>query len=140
LVRGILPADHSPERRNLDQDPGGASLQLTARRAYAFSGLARNQAFFETAEQICGALAGHMGFEDHHPYRPADMQRLMAAARASDSDCLVTTDKDFVRLPQTMRLPMPLIVLGIRIEFNDDANAFQHFIEQQLERIISKAL
>lgn len=136
LVRGILPADHFPDRRHLDRGLGEASPQLTRRRAYAFCGLARNQAFFDTVGQTYGELAGHMGFEDHHPYGPADMQRIMAAARASNSECLVTTDKDFVRLPQTVRLPMPLLVLGIRIEFNDDANAFQRFIAQQLERIM----
>lgn len=139
LVRGIVPADHFPEQRHLDQGPGEASPQLSGRRVYAFCGLARNQGFFDTAEQTCGALAGHMGFEDHHAYRPADMQRITAAARASNSECLVTTDKDFVRLPQTMRLPMPLLVLGIRIAFNDDADAFQRFIKQQLERIISRS-
>jgi tetraacyldisaccharide 4'-kinase len=135
LVRGILPADHCPDQRNLDQGPGESSPQLAGRRAYAFCGLARNQAFFDTAEQMCGELAGHMGFEDHHPYRPVDMQRITAAALACGSDFLVTTDKDFVRLPKSIRLPMPLLVLGIRIEFNHDANAFHRFIEHQLERI-----
>jgi tetraacyldisaccharide-1-P 4'-kinase len=69
------------------------------------------------------------------------MQRITAGARDSNSECLVTTDKDFVRLPQTMRLPMPLLVLGIQIEFSDDAgNTFYRFIEQQFERIIRSVL
>jgi tetraacyldisaccharide 4'-kinase len=140
LVRGILPADRFPVQRNLDQGLGESSPQRTNRRVYAFCGLARNQAFLETVQQTCGELAGHMGFEDHRPYRPADMQRITAGARDSNSECLVTTDKDFVRLPQTMRLPMPLLVLGIQIEFNDDANAFHRFLEQQLERIIGRVL
>lgn len=140
LVRGLLPADHFPDHRNLDRGPGVASLQLSRRRVYAFCGLSRNQAFLDTVQQICGELAGHMGFEDHHLYFPSDMQRITTAARASNSEWLVTTDKDFVRLPQTMRLPMPLLVLGVRIEFNDDAGAFHRFLEQQLERIIGNAL
>ncbi len=141
LVRGILPVDRSPDYRNLGQGMGEASPQLTGRRVFAFCGLARNRLFLDTAEQMCGELTGHMGFEDHHPYRPVDMQRITAAARASGSDWLVTTDKDFVRLPQSIRLPMPLLVLGIRIEFRgDDGHAFDRFIEQQLERIIGKVL
>jgi tetraacyldisaccharide 4'-kinase len=140
LVRGIVPTDRFPDQRNLDQGLGESSAQLTSRRVYAFCGLARNQGFLDTVKQTCGELTGHMGFEDHHPYRPADMQRITAEARASNSECLVTTDKDFVRLPQTIRLPMPLLVLGIQIEFNDDANAFHRFIEQRLERIISRVL
>jgi tetraacyldisaccharide 4'-kinase len=140
LVRGILPADHCPDQRNLNKSLGEPSPQLTDRRVYAFCGLARNQAFLDTVQQMCKEVAGQMGFEDHHPYRPADMQRITAGARACNSECLVTTDKDFVRLPQTMRLPLPLLVLGIRIEFGDDANAFHRFMEQQLERIHSRVL
>jgi tetraacyldisaccharide 4'-kinase len=141
LVRGLLPADHFPDQRNLDQGLGELFLQRTSRRVYAFCGLARNPAFLDTVQQTCGELAGHMGFEDHHPYRPADMQRIVSGAHANNSECLVTTDKDFVRLPQTMRLPMPLLVLGIQIEFSDDAgNTFYRFIEQQFERIIRSVL
>jgi hypothetical protein len=36
---------------------------------------------------------------------------------------------------------MPLLVLGIQIEFSDDAgNTFYRFIEQQFERIIRSVL
>lgn len=137
LVRGILPEGHTPDRCRLIHDLDGSSPPLGSCRGYAFCGIARNQAFFDTVRQMCGEVTGHMGFEDHHPYLPADMQRITAAARAGNSECLVTTDKDFVRLPQTMRLPMPLLVLGIRIAFDDDGNAFNRFMERQLERIIA---
>lgn len=140
LVRGMLPEGHSPDQRHLIQDFGESIPPLSSCRGYAFCGLARNQAFLDTAEQMCGELTGHMGFEDHHSYLPADMYRITAAARASNSECLITTDKDFVRLPTSLRLPMPLLVLGIRIEFIDGDDAFHRLIEQQLERIISRVL
>ena len=141
LVRGILPVDRSPDQRNLNQGLDDAAFPLTSRRAFAFCGLARNRLFLDTAEKMFGGLTGHLGFEDHHSYNPVDMQRIAEAARAGGSDCLVTTDKDFVRLPSSIRLPMPLLVLGIQIEFRgDDGDTFHHFIAQQLERIIGNVL
>jgi tetraacyldisaccharide 4'-kinase len=136
LVRGVLAANHSPDQLKLDQSLGESSAPLNSCRVFAFCGLARNQAFFDTVHQMISELTGKMAFEDHHPYCPVDMQRITAAACACGSDCLVTTDKDFVRLPQTTRLPMPLLVLGIQIEFNDDGNAFFRFLEQRLGRLI----
>ena len=53
-----------------------------------------------------------MAFPDHHCYRRAEVERLLARARQADALC-VTTAKDAVRLPTELRarvVVMPVVV------------------------------
>jgi tetraacyldisaccharide-1-P 4'-kinase len=77
-----------------------------------------------------------MGFKDHHPYSLTDMQRIVTASLDLDCSFLVTTDKDFVRLPNAFRPPIPLVVLGIQIDFKYDNKGLSEYMAQSLARIL----
>ena len=135
LLRGILPSGHLPKHRNLIMNNGSAAEAISGSSVYAFSGLARNETFWETISELAGNLSGHMGFADHHHYSHTDLQRIVAASNTLNCSFLVTTDKDFVRLPDTFRFPMPLVVLGIRIDFKNDSEGLSQYMAQCLGRI-----
>lgn len=68
----------------------------------AFAGIGRPQKFFDALIAEGADLAEVADFPDHHPWSPGDLQRLEALAAAHDAR-LVTTEKDWVRLPAEAR-------------------------------------
>ena len=63
-----------------------------------FAGIARPEKFFATLRNYGARLVDTRAFADHHRYSERDARRLLDAAKAQNA-MLVTTEKDFVRLP-----------------------------------------
>ncbi len=100
----------------LHRYPGGERLPLTALAAtpaLAFAGLARPEVFRETLTELGASLRGWRAFPDHHPYRSGEVQELVAQAEAGGAAALLTTAKDWVRLGEEWRQPLPLLVLEV---------------------------
>ena len=88
----------------------------------AFCGIARPAQFFAGIETAGLALSGRIAFRDHQPYTHADLDRLLAQARATRSAALLTTEKDAVRLaPLFAAAPpsIPLLTASLRIEIEN---------------------
>jgi tetraacyldisaccharide 4'-kinase len=64
-----------------------------------FAGIARPSKFFATLRNCGARLIDTRSFPDHHRYSERDARRLLEAAKAQNA-MLVTTEKDFVRLPE----------------------------------------
>src|SRR3990170_7155372 len=63
-----------------------------------FAGIARPEKFFATLRNNGARLIDTRAFPDHHRYRERDARRLLKAAKEQNA-MLVTTEKDFVLLP-----------------------------------------
>lgn len=107
---------------------------LAEHRPYAFAGVASPDAFFESLRRAGVRLAGEHPFPDHHPYDEDDVRELEKQAEAAGTRMLVTTEKDAVRLPLGMR--MPVAVAGLAFEPLDerDAAALDRVLDRVLER------
>ncbi len=93
---------------------------------FAFCGIARPEQFFEGLESAGLEVAGMIAFADHHSYTTSDLDRLVAAARASGAIALISTEKDRVRLGKlaaTLPASLPLKIAKLRIEIEDEAAA-----------------
>lgn len=78
----------------------------------AFAGIGRPEKFRETLTAAGGEVVRLVGFADHHPYTEAELRPLLA-----DGGTVVTTPKDFVRVPAVLR---PFIVpVGVRLDWLD---------------------
>lgn len=73
--------------------------KLAGQRVLAFAGLGRPEKFYETLAATGAQIVARRSFPDHHFYTQADMRDLARAAKAAGADRLVTTEKDYVRLP-----------------------------------------
>ncbi len=71
---------------------------LTGRTAVAFCGIGRPGKFFETLRQAGAILATAVPFPDHHVFTEAEAASLLDQAKQAGA-LLVTTEKDWVRLP-----------------------------------------
>jgi tetraacyldisaccharide 4'-kinase len=84
-------------------DGGGSPGEAPVGPAVVVSGIARPEGF----EATCGGLgievALRMRFDDHHWYGPADVELIEGAMRERGCQWLLTTEKDFWRLPAGLR-------------------------------------
>ena len=67
-----------------------------------FAGIANPRKFYDTLSQNGARLTGTRSFADHHPYTERQAERLLRWAREWNA-MLVTTEKDWVRLPPAWR-------------------------------------
>jgi tetraacyldisaccharide 4'-kinase len=106
--------------------------RLKDRSVYAFSGIANNDEFRQSVENLCGEVKGFCPFPDHYRYSDADLRRLLRKAEASRADTLVTTEKDFARIGHRLRWAMELVVIGITTFFGNETAAFCRFLRSRL--------
>ena len=70
--------------------------ELTGSKVGAFCGIARPEVFWRTLDGMGLGAGSRMDFPDHHPYSEQDHEDLLRLL--SDSDWIVTTEKDAVKL------------------------------------------
>jgi tetraacyldisaccharide 4'-kinase len=108
---------------------------MKERSVFAFSGLADNHNFRSTLKDLKCNVAGYLEFPDHHIYSDGDLKDILVAAEKSMSACLITTEKDYVRIAHKIAWPMDLYVVGIEIEFGADVERFNSFIKDRLKEL-----
>jgi tetraacyldisaccharide 4'-kinase len=106
----LLPAGLPVLRASLVQD--AAIAALAGRRILAFAGIALPDKFFQPLREAGAVLAATQAFPDHHPYSQRELDQLLRKAAALDAG-LVTTPKDAVRLPPTVRARVTVIGVGL---------------------------
>ncbi|MFA7276501.1 MAG: tetraacyldisaccharide 4'-kinase [Pseudobdellovibrionaceae bacterium] len=94
-----------------------------------FCGIGFPDKFKSTLEKAGVTLAGWRSFADHHVYTIDDMTRLVGDALAHDAR-LVTTEKDYVRLPDFAKKSL-IDVLPVEVVFDDPA-AFIAFLKKYI--------
>jgi tetraacyldisaccharide 4'-kinase len=100
-----LPVLHA----TLEPQDGGA---LVGCKVLAFAGIGRPAKFYASLTRLGAEIVGHRDFADHHPYGEAEIAALAAAAHARDAT-LVTTAKDWVRLPERARTGIAVLEVAI---------------------------
>jgi tetraacyldisaccharide 4'-kinase len=90
-----------------------AGERLAGRRVFAFAGIGRPEKLFATLRGLGAELVGARHFPDHHPFRAGEIGELRRAA-ARENARLVTTAKDFVRVPVAARGDIEVLEVEIR--------------------------
>ena len=85
---------------------------LAGRRVMGFAGIGRPGKFRASLESAGAEIAGFHPFADHHFYHPAEIAGLIEQAQAAGA-LLVTTRKDWVRLPEAARERVLAIEVGL---------------------------
>lgn len=106
---------------------------LHGRRVVAFSGLAGNNDFRRTVESLKCDLIDFLEFPDHHKYTEMDLQRIIQSSINAQSEFILTTEKDHVRISGETSWPVELVAVGIELSLGDDENAFIDFIKNKLK-------
>lgn len=121
------------DRHNIARLAGGAKvfrarLSVDASKLsgkfVAFTGLARPEKFFASAQGAGLQVAATKSFPDHYLYSADDRAALRAWAAENDAS-LLTTEKDAVRWPEDERTALSVLPLTLMF---DDENAIAEFL------------
>ncbi len=101
---------------------------LKGRRVFAFSGIATPESFEKFIRDLGAKLVGRERFLDHYRFDKEDLAELFAMAKRERADCLVTTEKDAVRISEDLVCPLPLYYLRLEIEILRGASDFDEAV------------
>jgi tetraacyldisaccharide 4'-kinase len=108
---------------------------VKGKRIYSFSGIARNGDFRNSLSACGGVESGFLEFPDHHFYSPEEMELIFQNSEKTGAELLVTTEKDFMRIDGKVTWPLDLVVIGIKISFNENSASFEGLINEKLKDI-----
>ena len=130
----VIECAHKPKYlQRLDANPAGTPERrplewLKGRRIFAFSGIATPESFEKFLRDLGALLVGRERFLDHYRYTPEDLDDLYAAAEREGAECLVTTEKDAVRISDAAGSPLPIYYLRLEIEIIRGAADFDEAV------------
>jgi tetraacyldisaccharide 4'-kinase len=101
---------------------------LKGRRVFAFSGIATPESFEKFLRDLGALLVGRERYLDHYRYTPEDLDELYDAAERERAECLVTTEKDAVRISDAAGSPLPVYYLRLEIEIIRGAADFDEAV------------
>jgi len=96
---------------------GKADIDLAGKKVFAFAGIASPKKFFKFIKSMGAEIVGRKVYSDHHSYNGTDTYVVERKAREIEAEIIVTTEKDYVKLPDDVKANM--YYLKIDIEVND---------------------
>jgi tetraacyldisaccharide 4'-kinase len=100
-----------------DYRTGACRTDLDGQPVAAFCGLGNPENFWRTLESLGLNVVFRWSFEDHHAYKPFELQRIAAQARMQGAALLVTTEKDRINCPDHLeRAIAPLDLAWLEID------------------------
>lgn len=95
-------------------DRSGAPVDLAGREVVAVAGIARPEDFERDLAATGARITARLSFPDHHPYAPADVG--VIAAAAFPDRWIATTEKDAARLPADPRLRIAVLRVALDVQ------------------------
>jgi tetraacyldisaccharide 4'-kinase len=130
----IIECAHRPQylqRFGLAAEAPGAREPLAflkGKRVFAFSGIATPESFEKFLRDLGALLVGRERFLDHYRYQDEDLAELAAAAQREGAECIVTTEKDAVRIAAGFSGALPLYYLRLEIDIIRGASDFDEAV------------
>jgi len=130
----VIECAHRPQYlQRMDAKPGAAAGReplswIKGRRVYAFCGIATPESFEKFLRDLGALLVGRERYLDHYRYTPEDLEDLYDSAEREHAECLVTTEKDAVRISDAAGSPLPIYYLRLEIEIIRGAADFDEAV------------
>jgi tetraacyldisaccharide 4'-kinase len=103
---------------------------LKGRKVVAFSGIATPESFEKFLRDLGALIMARERFLDHYRYQDDDLAELFALAQRQGAECLVTTEKDAVRIESARAFPLPVYYLRLEIEIVQGAANFDEAVDR----------
>ena len=103
---------------------------LKGKRVLAFSGIATPESFEKFLRDFGALLVARERFLDHYRYTDEDIEELFDLARKEGAECLVTTEKDAVRVTEGRTWPLPVYYLRLEIDIISGAADFDEAVSR----------
>jgi tetraacyldisaccharide 4'-kinase len=90
-------------------------------KAYAFTGIAQPEYFFNHLKGLHIELVETEEFTDHHLYTEHDLKDIIQKAKEADADSIITTEKDAVKLlPLISKINTEIPIFALKLELDID--------------------
>ena len=123
---------YKPLQNQVEESGSQRGFDLLANQTcVAFSGLADNKEFRKSLEKLEITVKEHLEFRDHYRYKEADISKVQKTVESLCADWIVTTEKDYAKLPEGIEWQRNFAVIGVRIVFADNENRFGSLIQEQ---------
>lgn len=127
----VIECAHKPQF--LKEVNGDRRLELSDlknRRIGAFSGIAVPQSFEGFLRNLGANLIYTRRFMDHHRFDANELLEIVDEAKAAGLEYIVTTEKDSVRIPDTISFSIPLYYLRLEIDIMRGAEDFDEAVSR----------
>jgi len=111
----------------------GEILPLTSLqglRAGCLSAIASPESFEEGLRRLGVSLELTQSFADHHRYSKREMERFISRCVRRGVSCILTTEKDAVRMPRLLNQELPIRYLRIEIEILNGREYWDRMVQQ----------
>jgi tetraacyldisaccharide 4'-kinase len=127
----LIECAHRPQHlQRLGADERRPLSDLRERRVGAFSGIAVPESFEAFVRDLGGRIAFTRRFLDHYRFSYEDFVEIFSEALEKKVEFIVTTEKDAVRIPPGMPIPVPIYYLRLEIEILRGANGFDDAVRR----------
>ncbi|MBT3312778.1 MAG: tetraacyldisaccharide 4'-kinase [Desulfobacterales bacterium] len=141
-VRPFFMSSHEPYIYKIIKKTGSSDNEgkchednfefLKGKKVFLFSGISRNNDFKKTVETFNCEINGRLNFSDHHKYCDKEFDTISQLSIDANVDYIITTEKDYSRTSGFYRWPVDLVIIGIKISFDDNENEFLNYIRNKL--------
>jgi tetraacyldisaccharide 4'-kinase len=108
---------------------------LRESRLAAFAGIANPDDFFQSVHDLGGRLVYTAALPDHYPLTSGLLTKLVRQASRFNPELWLTTEKDWVRLPQVLPEEMELWVLAGEIDLDQDSSQLAGAVRRVLSTV-----
>ena len=127
----IIECRHRPV--DLQDFTTGESLpiaSLQGLRASSLSAIASPESFEQGLRKLGVSLELTQSFADHHRYSKRELTRFLKRCTRRGVSCILTTEKDAVRMPRLLNQELPIRYLRIEIEILKGEEHWNRMLEQ----------
>ena len=136
----VFLSRHRPERIVFPSERKEYNTRfLEGKRVTAFAGLARPDVFRETLTGLGAEVVWFKAFRDHHAYAPGQLRLLIREKARTGADCLITTEKDWVRIEGALKESPDLAYLSIRLAITEGEEKLRRLIRERAGKATQEA-
>jgi tetraacyldisaccharide 4'-kinase len=103
---------------------------LQGLRAGCLSAIASPESFEQGLRRMGVSLELSQSYADHHRYSKRELDRFIKRCERRGVSCILTTEKDAVRMPRMMNQEIPIRYLRIEIEILKGEEHWNRMLEQ----------
>ncbi|MGE3975531.1 MAG: tetraacyldisaccharide 4'-kinase [Bdellovibrionales bacterium] len=99
--------------------------QLIQKKVVLMAGLA-NPLSFENL--LCSEkmnIMEYFQFPDHHAYSKKDLEKVYKYIHSTNANCIITTEKDAVKLAPFIPFPVPILVTKLKLSFQNEKEFYE---------------
>ena len=134
LTSGASPESFPLAGKTVWRVRRGIVVQDVPARPIVFCGIARPQNFLLQLRAAGVDPVAEAFFRDHHAYTEKDIRDLLELRQRSEAGGFLTTEKDAVNLGGYLAALAPLVVVRVKMELADTANAVDTMLRVIEER------